>query len=346
MIRVENVYYMLAYAFQILQEQGYKNVLAEEFDNVEELLSAILCRGVSVQLKRGLNRQYISREEPLTSPKGKLEINESIKTSVIRKKQLICSYDEFSVDEYMNRIIKSTLELLLRDDISKTRKKEIRKVLVFLRDVSVLDVHNINWNLRYDRNNQTYRMMIAVCEMVVKGMLQSNTDGAMHVMDYLDEQTMPKLYEKFILGYYQCEYKDKGIKAYSPQIKWQLDDEMGLYLPTMQSDIVISCESTKKTLIIDAKYYSHNMQTKAPYTSQTIHSANLYQIFTYVKNWNVKEGEKVSGMLLYARTDDEIQPNNSYQISGNQISVQTLNLDCKFEKIREQLDRIAEMVSI
>ena len=91
MIRVENVYYMLAYAFQILQEQGYKNVLAEEFDNVEELLSAILCRGVSVQLKRGLNRQYISREEPLTSPKGKLEINESIKTSVIRKKQLICS---------------------------------------------------------------------------------------------------------------------------------------------------------------------------------------------------------------------------------------------------------------
>lgn len=345
MIRVDNIYYMLAYAFQILQEQGYKDVLAEEFDSVEELLSAILCRGVSVQIKRGLNRQYISREEPLTSPKGKLEINESIKTSVIRKKQLICSYEEFSVDEYMNRIIKSTLELLLRADISKPRKKEIRKVLVFLRDVLVLDVHNINWNLRYDRNNQTYRMLIAVCEMVIKGLLQSNADGTMHVMDYLDEQTMPKLYEKFILGYFQREYKDKGIKAYSPQIKWQLDDGMGKYLPTMQSDIVISCESTKKTLIIDAKYYSHNMQMKAPYTSQTVHSANLYQIFTYVKNWNVKEGEKVSGMLLYARTDDEIQPNNSYQMSGNEISVRTLNLDCKFEKIREQLDRIAEMVS-
>ena len=108
MIRVQNVYYMLAYAFQVLHEQGYKNVATEEFDNVAELLSAILCRGVSVQIKRGLIRQYISREEALASPRGKLEIGESIKTQVIRKKQLVCNYDEFSVDAYPNRIIKTT----------------------------------------------------------------------------------------------------------------------------------------------------------------------------------------------------------------------------------------------
>ena len=88
MIRVQNVYYMLAYAFQVLHEQGYKNVATEEFDNVAELLAAILCRGVSGQIKRGLIRQYISREEALASPRGKLEIGESIKTQVIRKKHL------------------------------------------------------------------------------------------------------------------------------------------------------------------------------------------------------------------------------------------------------------------
>ena len=48
MIRVQNIYYMLAYAFQILHEQGYKDVAAEEFENAAELLSAILCKGVSV----------------------------------------------------------------------------------------------------------------------------------------------------------------------------------------------------------------------------------------------------------------------------------------------------------
>ena len=49
-------------------------------------------------------------------------------------------------------------------------------------------------------------------------------------------------------------------------------------------------------------------------------------------------------MLLYAGTDDEIQPDNDYQISGNTISVKTLNLDCDFTRIAEQLDAIAATV--
>ena len=309
MIRVQNVYYMLAYAFQVLHEQGYKNVATEEFDNVAELLAAILCRGVSVQIKRGLIRQYISREEALASPRGKLEIGESIKTQVIRKKQLVCNYDEFSVDAYPNRIIKTTMELLLRGSISKARKKEIRKLMIFF---------------------------------VIKGLLQTTADGSTKIMDYADDQTMAKLYEKFILGYYQREHPE--LKAYSPQIAWQVTDGYRTLLPTMQSDIVITNKAAKKTLIIDAKYYTHNMQMKAPYMTQTLHSGNLYQIFTYVKNWSAAPDEVVSGMLLYAGTDDAIQPNNDYQMSGNQISVKTLDMDCDFSKIAAQLDSIADRI--
>lgn len=342
MIRVQNVYYMLAYAFQVLHEQGYKNVATEEFDNVAELLAAILCRGVSVQIKRGLIRQYISREEALASPRGKPEIGESIKTQVIRKKQLICNYDEFSVDAYPNRIIKTTMDLLLRGSISKARKKEIRKLMIFFDGISILDIHSINWDIQYDRNNQTYRMLIAVCRFVIKGLLQTTADGSTKIMDYADDQTMAKLYEKFILGYYQREHPE--LKAYSPQIAWQVTDGYRTLLPTMQSDIVITNKAAKKTLIIDAKYYTHNMQMKASYMTQTLHSGNLYQIFTYVKNWSAAPDEVVSGMLLYAGTDDAIQPNNDYQMSGNQISVKTLDMDCDFSKIAAQLDSIADRI--
>ena len=145
MIPIRNIYYMLAYAFQVLHEQGYKDVAAEDFRNTAELLAAILCKGVSVQIKRGLCRQYITKEEPLASPRGKLEIGESIKTQVLRKKQLVCAYDEFSVNAYTNRIIKTTMAVLLRADITKARKKEIRKLLVFFDGVDTLDAHNIIW---------------------------------------------------------------------------------------------------------------------------------------------------------------------------------------------------------
>lgn len=342
MIPVQNIYYLLAYAFQILHEQSYQDVAVENFQNTAELLAAILCRGVAVQVKRGLGRQYITKEDSLSSPRGKIEVSESIKTQVIRKKQLVCTYDEFSVDSYPNRIIKTTMELLLRSDISKSRKKELRKLLIFFDEVSVMDKHDIVWNLQYDRNNQTYRMLIELCRLIMKGLLQTNTDGTTRIMDYLDEQTMPKLYEKFILGYYKREHPE--LKAYSPQIEWQLDNDVKTMLPTMQSDIVIKNKITKRTLIIDAKYYAHNTQMKAPYMTQTIHSANLYQIFTYVKNWAAEPDEMVSGMLLYARTEDALQPGNDYRMSGNQISVRTLDLFCDFSKIAEQLDAIAAAI--
>ena len=93
-----------------------------------------------------------------------------------------------------------------------------------------------------------------------------------------------------------------------------------------------------KTLIIDAKYYTHTTQVQ--YDVHTLHSNNLYQIFTYVKNKATKGGT-VSGMLLYAKTDEDIVPNNEYQMSGNKISVKTLDLNCDFSEIAAQLDDIA-----
>ena len=112
----------------------------------------------------------------------------------------------------------------------------------------------------------------------------------------------------------------------------------------MQSDIVLSNKKAEQALIIDAEVYTHNMQMKAPYMTQTRHAGNLYQIFTYVKNWDAAPGATVAGMLLYAKTDDAVQPDGDYQMSGNQISVKTLDMNCEFAVIAGQLDTIAERV--
>lgn len=339
MIPIQNIYHMLAYAFQVLREQGYKSIATEEFQNVAELCAAILAKGVSGQLKRGLGRQYIEQTEALSTVRGRIDISESIKTQSIHKQQLVCSYDEFSVNSYLNRIIKTTMELLLRADISKARKKELKKLLVFFGEVEQLDVHLIDWNIRYNRNNQTYRMLISVCYLVVKGLLQTNSDGSTKLMDFLDEQRMHRLYEKFILEYYRKEHPK--LNASSSQIPWALDDGMSDMLPVMQSDITLSKGDT--VLIIDAKYYSHTTQMQ--YDVHTLHSGNLYQIFTYVKNKEEVEfgaaQHTVSGMLLYAKTDEQVQPDQVYHMSGNKISVRTLDLNQDFSEIARQLDDIA-----
>ena len=54
---------MLSYSFQVLNEQGYKKVDTEEFHNVADLCASVLIKGVTVQLKKGLGREYIQEDE-------------------------------------------------------------------------------------------------------------------------------------------------------------------------------------------------------------------------------------------------------------------------------------------
>lgn len=341
MIRVRNLYHMLAYAFSALREQGYRSVAAEDFDSAAELCAAILERGVSLQLKRGLGQAYVNRTEARSCLRGKVEVTESVKSQALLRRQMVCSFDEFSVDGAMNRIIKVTLALLVRADITRARKKSLKKLMVFFADVGDIDLHAVDWNMRYDRNNRTYRMLMAVCWLVVKGLLQTRSDGRTRMMDFFDEQRMCRLYEKFILEYYRKEHPQ--LRASASYVGWALDDGFGDGLPVMRSDITLSARG--RVLIIDAKYYASTMQSN--FEKRTVHSGNLYQIFTYVKNKQMVleragEGTEVAGMLLYAATDEEIQPDFTYRMSGNRIGATTLDLDLPFEQIRAQLDGIAE----
>lgn len=341
MIEIRNIYYMLSYAFTVLNENGYRKVMLEDFDNATELYTAILIKGVSDQIKRGLHYEYVDKQVSLTMVKGKIDISKSIRNLDVMNKKLSCSYDEYSINNYLNQIIKSTMLLLLKEDISKDRKKKLKNLLVHFDDVDRLELGSINWNMRFTRNNKTYKMLISICSLIVDGYLQSNNDGNKQMMDFIDEQRMSRLYEKFLFEYFKKSFPQLTITA--AHIPWNLDDNKTAMLPTMKSDIMIS--DHKNCLIIDAKYYTKSLQNY--YDTYKIHSANLYQIFTYVKNQDINLQEKkvsvnVSGMLLYAKTDEKKLPNNEFQMSGNQISVKSLDLNCEFSKIKQQLNQIIE----
>lgn len=337
MIPIQNIYYMLSYAFRALQAQNYKSLATEEFHNTAELCAAILEKGITSQLKRGLGRDYIPKSESLSTLQGKLNISESIKTQALLKKQMICTFDEFSINTTFNQIIKSTVLLLMKACITPARKKRLRNLMLYFSEVDEIDLHFVNWNLHYNRTNQSYQLLIGICYLVYKGLLQTQNNGNAKIMDFFDEQRMCRLYEKFLLEYYRQEHPE--LTANASQISWQLDNDMDLMLPKMQTDIMLSKKNN--VLIIDAKYYSH--MTQKQYGINTLHSNNLYQIFTYVKNkeFELRNYEHtVSGILLYAQTDEEVIPNGSYQMSGNQITVRALDLNQDFSKIAKDLDNI------
>ena len=338
---IKNIYYMLSYAFTALRQENFEEIAKEKFDNIHNLFAAILAKGIGLQLKQGLYREYLNRTEDLTVMRGKIEMPGTVRNKVAHKQVLTCEYDELSENNQLNQILKTTVMILLRHaQVETTYKNELKKEMLFFSNVDTLEPASIRWAaLRFHRNNNTYQMLIGLCQLILEGMLLSTDRGVYRLASFMDEQRMFQLYEKFILEYYSKEFPE--LKASASQIPWALDDGVQTMLPIMQSDITLSYKD--KILIIDAKYWAHS--TQAQYDKHTIHSGNLYQIFTYVKNKTASINGKsceVAGMLLYARTDEMVQPDAEYRMSGNMISVRTLDLNCEFQVIANQLNKIME----
>ncbi len=338
-IFIKNIYYMLSYAFTTLNQGGYEDVATEKFENMHNLFAAILAKGIGRQLKQGLYREYLNRKENISVVRGKIDMPGTIQNRLSRKRALTCEYDELSENNLLNQILKTTVMILLRHaDVNIEYKADLKKEMLFFSNIDTIEPTSIHWSsIRFQRNNNAYRMLISLCQLILEGMLLTTDSGEYRLASFVDEQRMNRLYEKFILEYYAKECPQVTAKA--AQIPWALDDGMRTMLPVMQSDIMLS--QGNRVLIIDAKYYTHTTQSQ--YDVRTLHSNNLYQIFTYVKNKSAEFGEKphaVSGMLLYARTDEIIQPDNIYQMSGNKISVKTLDLNQDFSEIAAQLNAI------
>lgn len=339
-IFIRNIYYMLTYAFQELRQNNYEEIAGEEFEEIHDLFAEILVRGISYQLKQGLHKEYISCQGSLSTLKGKLDINGTINNLVRNCQKIDCQYDELSENNKFNQILKTTVQLLLKHPgVKRNRKTSLKRLMLFFSNVDIIDIPTINWTtLRFDRNSKTYQMLLYVCYFILEEMLMSTEKGTYKMRNFSDEH-MCRLYEKFVLEYYKKHHPQ--LKARAAQIDWNINKELSTsgILPIMQTDIMLTLKD--RTLIIDTKYYSKSMQYQ--FDKGTIHSNNLYQIHTYVMSYDANHTGKVDGMLLYAKTEEDITPDGRTVFrDGNVIYYRTLDLNQDFENIKKQLDGFIE----
>ena len=333
-IPIRNIYYMLSYAYQTLNLSEYKEVGTEDFENVKELYAEILSIGIPVLLRGGLSKDYISIEETSNVIKGKIDINSTIKKNTLVNKKVSVVYDEFSENILLNQIIKATLVYLSRSNkISRKMRRLFYGFLPYFTEVSDVELDLKLWrNVKYNRQNIRYQFIVDVCRYLYEQLLFDESSTSQIMKELQDEQRLSSLYEKFIYAFFK---RETNYKVSRSQIQWNVDDGFTEALPIMQTDLVL--QKDKKTLIVDAKFYSENMVARFEGGAAKQKSSNLYQIFTYINNWQKGPDETVAGMLLYAKTTALNQPNHVYNIKGKQIFVASLDLQQNFVGIKENL---------
>lgn len=338
MISIQNVYYLLLYAWDALEDIDDAILESEPEAQVLDLLASVLNRGVDRLLRQGLDRRYVPQRETIAGIRGKLDVSATVKSDLTRRSQAVCEFDELTHDVLQNRLIKATLRHLLRTiGIAKRLREPLRATSHRLHEVSDVSLDDTVFRrLRRLRLPQPYRLVLDVCRLLHKCLIPTSGSDEFTFRSFLrDERRMRLLFERFIRNFYRRHADGFSVDAES--LRWENTTgtvEHLAFLPRMRTDVTL--RRPNYSFIIDAKYYVDTLQRYRG-GGPTVRSPHLYQLFAYMKNAASRAGTqtRLEGMLLYPLTTHQLSLR--FQMHGHLVRVCTIDLNQHWSKIHADL---------
>jgi 5-methylcytosine-specific restriction enzyme subunit McrC len=344
-IPIQNIYFLLCYSWDKLEEKEVVSINTSGINELVDLFAKVLINGMSFLLKRGLDRDYKLNEDLVSGVKGKMNVSNTLKKNALLYKKTSCEFDEFDYDILHNQILRTTLEKLLKTDrLDENLKHDVWSLLKRLPYIqNVMITPSIFKQVRLHRNNRFYDFLLNVCYIINENLHINEETGNFKFREFIrDENKMPYVFENFVRNFYKLEQSEFDV--YRENIKWQLTPEIetdARFLPKMETDVTL--RSIDRKIIIDTKFYKEALKTH--FSAEKLISQNLYQLFAYIENQKDPEdpvSEKCEGMLLYPTVSQSLS--KTYYKNHNRISVQSVNLNQDWKKIRDDLFDLIEII--
>lgn len=340
-IPIENIYYLLCYSWNKLDEKDQVNVSIDGKTALLDLFAKVLINATKILLKRGVDKNYIDHTEAIAAIKGKIQISQTLKSNLLLKQKAICTFDSFSANILSNRILVTTIYKLTRTKgLDGGLKNELVCLQRMFPGIDQIEITNTLFKqIRLNRNNRFYGFVMNVCQIINESIFPSEEQGRYTFSDFTrDDHKMNQLFESFIRNFYKIEQtKYKTVKK--EIIKWQFDCAESTsyqYLPQMETDITL--ENDQEKIIIDAKFYRETMTLN--YDKAKIKSANLYQLFSYLLNQHNSNTKtrNATGILLYPTIEKDYDLSFNYK--EHSIQIRTINLNTNWRNISSRLKSI------
>lgn len=333
-IPIYNIYYLLCYAWNKLEERDIVDVSGIDSTELCDLFAKVLIGGTSRLLKLGLDRGYVQRNEETSGIKGKIEFGYSIKRNLFKIAKAQCQFDELSYNILHNQILKSTLHRLAEvEELSTELRGSLFNLLKRMHEIDEIPLNKSSFRkIQLHWNNSFYDFLLKICELVIDNLLPSEQKGHSKFRDFIrDEKQMGILFEEFVRNFYRLEQNDYLV--YREDINWDISSGDAEFLPKMQTDI--SLEGKNRKIIIDTKYYREALTDH--YEKEKIRSENMYQMFAYLKNLETTKeiNKECWGILLYPTVTKSLDINMTTH--GHQVSFKTINLNQEWQRVHKDL---------
>ena len=238
--------------------------------NIFEIFIALFINSVDSLIKKGIKSDYISQEKNSNFLKGKLKINEQLKQNYIHKERFFVQFDEYLQNRAENRLLKSTIILLLKKTRNYENKKALRTQLFIFDNVQTSknidkDISKINLY----RGMEYYEVLLKFAKLFLKDKSFTSLSGNNNVFALLFP--MQKLFEEYLAIVLNNSKQDLGID------KVLINGGKNEYFLSgnnarLEPDYLLKMKNSKD-IIVDAKW---------KIVDEILSSNDIYQIFAYL----------------------------------------------------------------
>lgn len=337
MIPIRNIYYLLSYSWDLLEEAEELAVETEDLPQVADLLARLIINSTRRLLRRGIDRDYLPQTDVLSTLRGRINFGASIRKLLLAQGKAQCDFEEFLPDLLHNQILKTTIQVLVGiDSLDDRQRIDLNTLLRRMDGIRYLQLRKIHFTevrLNLNRNNSHYRLLLRICELVYDNILMNEESGINTFRDFLrDKRQMAHLFESFVANFYRKE-TDWDVTP-QKKIAWYTSTPCYL-LPDMNADAVL--RRKRFTTVVECKYYEETMQSGRYSEKSKIRSQHLYQLLAYVENirFRLEVDGELEGILIYPTVNICLQ--EDLVLAGNKIKIRTLNLNSPWEEIAEKL---------
>ncbi|WP_151087406.1 5-methylcytosine restriction system specificity protein McrC [Hymenobacter baengnokdamensis] len=347
-IRVENLYYLLSYAWGLLPVEAPESRGTETPpETLLELLAVLLRDRLEQLVKRGLDQDYRTEETLTAMPRGKLLLGRSMRELTLPRARLWCETDHRTVDTTLNRLVKAAAQRLAEEEaVSMAIREELRWHLRSFRGVQEVPLLAPKLGtVRVYRHTARYGMAVHISQLVRHLALPTQEAGTVLVPDvWRDERKMAQLFEQFVRNFYDFHLRGKA-KVWAKAFRWNLvaeDDQAKKHLPRMKTDVVIEYLDKKRIALLECKFYPQALAAEH-YGSRRVRSSHLYQLFAYQQHLKGQfPGRELRSVLLYPVGDESLLLR--YQLEGEPVRVYTLNLNQAWQDIHKDMLSLLETI--
>ena len=304
----QNIYYMLAYAWGILEANRGRPISAASFTCPIDFVAHELCSSCEALVRSHLAASFFESPVKSQRPKGRIDFNKTISDPAFARRIVSHSMPTTSINTKSNQIIKATLaQIKANREISTDVRRKASSLEKQLSAVSNIRLTRECFrDLQNSTTRSSYRLPLSLCEMLFFSISPSDLSGRLWFNEFiLDEVKMRKLFEIFLKNFFAKQLKTADVRA----TKNALSSISGVtgdksLIPNLNTDVVIDYFSGPK-FIIDAKYTAQS--TGNYFGKNLLRSSHLFQIFTYVSNFQLLEpGRPISGLVIYPQIKDEL----------------------------------------